>query len=64
LIVYFHQSSSLSEQAVAGLHIRSREDAAARQVEATDAAIDAVVYELYGLIEEEIVIVEGALQLE
>jgi hypothetical protein len=29
-----------------------------RQVEATDAAIDKVVYELYGLIEEEIKIVE------
>ena len=31
-----------------------------RQVEATDAAIDALVYELYGLTEEEIGIVEGA----
>ena len=30
-----------------------------RQVEATDAAIDALVYELYGLTEEEIGIVEG-----
>ena len=30
-----------------------------RQVEATDAAIDALVYELYGLTEEEIKIVEG-----
>jgi len=30
-----------------------------RQVEATDAAIDALVYELYGLTEEEIAIVEG-----
>jgi hypothetical protein len=31
-----------------------------RQVEATDEEIDALVYELYGLTEEEIVIVEGA----
>jgi len=31
----------------------------ARQVEATDAAIDKLVYELYGLTEEEIAIVEG-----
>jgi hypothetical protein len=31
-----------------------------RQVEATDAAIDALVYELYGLTDEEIKIVEGA----
>ena len=30
-----------------------------RQVEATDAAIDTLVYELYGLTEEEIASVEG-----
>jgi len=30
-----------------------------RQIEATDGQIDALVYELYGLIEEEIKIVEG-----
>jgi hypothetical protein len=30
-----------------------------RQVEAADAAIDTLVYELYGLTEEEIAIVEG-----
>jgi hypothetical protein len=30
-----------------------------RQVEAADGAIDNLVYELYGLTEEEIVIVEG-----
>jgi hypothetical protein len=30
-----------------------------RQIEATDAAIDKLVYELYGLTEEEIAIVEG-----
>ena len=30
-----------------------------RQVEAADAAIDKLVYELYGLTEEEIAIVEG-----
>ena len=30
-----------------------------RQIEATDAAIDALVYELYGLTGEEIAIVEG-----
>jgi hypothetical protein len=30
-----------------------------RQVEATDAAIDTLVYELYGLTEEEIATVEG-----
>jgi hypothetical protein len=31
-----------------------------RQIEATDAEIDALVYELYGLTEEEIAIVEEA----
>jgi hypothetical protein len=30
-----------------------------RQIEATDEQIDALVYELYGLTEEEIRIVEG-----
>jgi len=30
-----------------------------RQIEATDEEIDALVYELYGLTEEEIAIVEG-----
>ncbi|HUW12164.1 MAG TPA: hypothetical protein VM537_20730, partial [Anaerolineae bacterium] len=33
-----------------------------RQIEATDGEIDALVYELYGLTEEEITIVEGARQ--
>ena len=31
-----------------------------RQIEATDRQIDALVYELYGLTEEEVAIVEGA----
>jgi hypothetical protein len=31
-----------------------------RQIEATDASIDKLVYDLYGLTEEEIVIVEGS----
>ena len=31
-----------------------------RQIEATDGAIDKPVYELYGLTEEEITIVEGS----
>jgi hypothetical protein len=30
-----------------------------RQIESTDRAIEALVYELYGLTEEEIAIVEG-----
>jgi hypothetical protein len=31
-----------------------------RQIEATDRAIDRLVYDLYGLTKEEIAIVEGA----
>jgi hypothetical protein len=31
-----------------------------RQIEATDAAIDKLVYELYGLTEDEIKVVEGS----
>jgi type II restriction/modification system DNA methylase subunit YeeA len=31
-----------------------------RQIEATDRQIDALVYELYGLTEEEIKIIEGS----
>jgi len=31
-----------------------------RQIVATDAAIDTLVYELYGLMEEEIKVVEGS----
>jgi len=31
-----------------------------RQIEATDGAIDKLVYELYGLTEEEIAVVEGS----
>ena len=34
-----------------------------RQIEGTDAEIDGLVYELYGLTEEEIAIVEGAEKL-
>jgi hypothetical protein len=33
-----------------------------RQIEATDGAIDKLVYELYGLTEEEIAIVEGSVK--
>ena len=34
--------------------------ALARQIEHTDAEIDRLVYELYGLTDEEIALVEGA----
>jgi len=35
-----------------------------RTIEATDAQIDALVYELYGLTEEEVRIVEGELKTD
>jgi hypothetical protein len=39
-------------------HDPARQEAPPRQIEATDQEIDALVYELYGLTEEEIEIVE------
>ena len=36
-----------------------KREAAQRQIDATDREIDALVYRLYGLTEEEIAIVEG-----
>ena len=41
------------------LNFITGEDDAVRQIEATDGAIDKLVYELYGLTEEEIAVVEG-----
>ena len=37
----------------------ARQDRAQRQIEATDREIDRLVYELYGLTDDEIAIVEG-----
>jgi hypothetical protein len=39
---------------------RHEQTSLARQIEATDAQIDRLVYELYGLSEEEVAIVEDA----
>ena len=36
-----------------------RDDPCSRQIEAAHAGIDALVYELYGLTEDEVAIVEG-----
>ena len=47
---------ALPEAALPGPH---EQKALERQIEATDRQIDALVYELYGLTEEEIGIVEG-----
>ena len=44
------------QQAVAGEHARARLN---REINVTDEHIDALVYELYGLTEEEIRVVEG-----
>ena len=40
-------------------HHPRRQEALPAPIEATDEEIDALVYELYGLTEEEIAIVEG-----
>jgi hypothetical protein len=44
---------------LAGARIPADKKLYQRQIEATDREIDALVYELYGLTEEEIAIVEG-----
>ena len=44
---------------LAAAKIGHEQTALQRQIEATDRQIDALVYELYGLTEEEIKIVEG-----
>lgn len=44
---------------LAAAKIEHEKTALQRQIEATDRQIDALVYELYGLTEEEIKIVEG-----
>jgi len=51
---------SRSEQKVAGRATLDHDkQLLQRQIEATDASIDKLVYELYGLTEEEIAVVEG-----
>ena len=44
---------------LAAAKIAHEQTALQRQIEATDRQIDVLVYELYGLTEEEIKIVEG-----
>ncbi|MDI6768423.1 MAG: Eco57I restriction-modification methylase domain-containing protein [Anaerolineales bacterium] len=46
-------------KSLASAHTPSEKDRLMREVESTDRAIDGLVYELYGLTEEEIKIVEG-----
>ena len=45
---------------LAAAAVPAERDMYRRQVEATDRQIDALVYELYGLTEEEIAIVEAS----
>ena len=49
----------LVERKLAGAAVPAERDLYRRQVESTDRQIDALVYELYGLTEEEIRVVEG-----
>jgi hypothetical protein len=46
-------------KSLASAHNPQEADRLTREVESTDRAIDGLVYELYGLSEEEIGIVEG-----
>jgi len=46
-------------KSLASAHTPSEKDQLMREVESTDRGIDGLVYELYGLSEEEIGIVEG-----
>jgi len=46
-------------KSLASAHTPSEKDRLMREVESTDRMIDGLVYELYGLSEEEIKIVEG-----
>ena len=51
-------------QKLAAASISADKELYQRQIEATDRQIDALVYELYGLTEEEIGVVEGRLDRE
>ncbi len=57
----FHPQSHISSRDVYNeTKLRQHEKTLlSRQIEATDASIDKLVYELYGLTEEEVKIVEG-----
>jgi len=46
-------------QRVAAEHLPHAKTLLQRQIEATDRQIDALVYELYGLTEAEVAVVEG-----
>jgi hypothetical protein len=46
-------------KSLASTHNPQEADRLAREVESTDRGIDGLVYELYGLTEEEVRIVEG-----
>ena len=58
LIALVEQMLDLHKQRAAA-HTAADRELIQRQIDATDAQIDAVVYALYGLTEEEIKIVEG-----
>ena len=47
------------QRKLAGAAVPAERDLYRRQVEATDRQIDALMYELYGLTDEEIKLVEG-----
>ncbi|MCA1717126.1 MAG: hypothetical protein LC781_09890 [Actinobacteria bacterium] len=58
MVTFYSADAGATREAGRG-EDRARADVIGRQIEATDRQIDCLVYELYGLTEEEIAIVEG-----
>lgn len=58
MVVLVESMLALHKQ-LAAAHIPHEKDLLQRQIDSTDGQIDALVYELYGLTDEEIKIVEG-----
>jgi len=62
MVTLVTQMLDLNKQMQQDARLEQEKTLLSRQIEATDAAIDKLVYELYGLTPEEIAIVEGRLQ--
>jgi hypothetical protein len=59
MVTFVESMLSLHKQ-LAGANIGHEKTALQRQIDATDRQIDQLVYELYGLTDDEISVVEGA----
>ena len=58
--LFHRQAYVLGNKKLQDARLENERTMLSRHIEATDGAIDKLVYELYGLTEEEIVIVEGS----